>query len=1242
MIKIKFDGVEIDGNAFAKISKSGKVYDKNFKLGSTICETYKMQVNKENVNSIPSVVEIYNKGDKITGNNNIILENISKNSFLECDINGVCSQDGTPTPSSPVEVKTIPSIINLINPNKTINSNGVISNYNQNQSLSFNGTLTKTWAYITDKINIVLKSGNYTFSINKSVSSHSCVIRLFYDSTNYKDITIGKNNLYATSNIPNDVVAYQIYISNLTIGDEVNDTLYFQLEEGSVAHEYIPYGYYTRLKITNEDGTQENQVLIDMSKENLKKNPTILNGFMSDGGTLNSSNVWRTLYIECQPSTTYTVCKVKGYAFRVGDFQNVPNFGDRYINRIKSDANTFITFTTSSNSNYLAVTYYYSSSDTLTEQEILNSIQIFKGISPTPYYELCKIGDYKDTLSIDSSGNCIINKNIGKVVLNGNETWELQWNQSGFRTSIPNLKQITSSSQNSYAISNYYESGTTDEVFASNYGICNRVNQSQIIIKNVDSSANVNTFKTWLTSHNTDVYYVLDTPETITLSNTKIPLYEGVNNIYLVDDLVTTVSVNTSKKEKTLYVTDYNDEDDFVYELSLEDSMTKFNFRYDASEIFVDDHTTLLAIFEDICEKAGVDTDINTFYGSTMQIGVYDNTYMARDYLGYIAEINGKNLRISADDKLEFVDINTTPVETIDFEDISKFKIGVQHTITRVVLGDWKFGDETGETYYINEDNPYATSQTIVEHIYNEINGFTYYNFKTNDCPMTDLELGDLVKFTYNEDEYVTFVQYEDINFSGGEWFGGIEVNLDSPVKQETQIVGEADKFRRIKRIVDQETGTIQEIIEEQGQQGIRMSQIEQSLDQIESQIVDIPTITTENSGTGSLYLNNLAGTKLIQLKIHPTDRDIIGLFASPLLKVASGLKALSRGVTFDNTNGTESDLYYKLPDNLYYYNSSIYDEFVYDGKEEKIYVIRKVAVDEQGNKSALAEPITEEYEYTDLVIAEGDYNVFMSTYPTAYIYIKAMIKNDYTDLFATTYELDSSIKQTASSIGLSVDEFKDGEKVNGALILAQINNDESEAKIKADKIKLEGYTTINDNFTIDEDGKMTCTDAKIRGGDIQLYGGTASNPTFMIRGQDSPTRYSMMSPTLLAQVYVNEPNINQTGNGISVTDDSASFYSYTNAYSAYINTFSNSYTSPKGEIIIEKNNNYNTKIVVEENQSGIYVKRQNNEFNIILNDNGSVQLQMYNANGSQTIIDAGQIYLKDSNGNTKTITPTS
>lgn len=56
---------------------------------------------------------------------------------------------------------------------------------------------------------------------------------------------------------------------------------------------------------------------------------------------------------------------------------------------------------------------------------------------------------------------------------------------------------------------------------------------------------------------------------------------------------------------------------------------------------------------------------------------------------------------------------------------------------------------------------------------------------------------------------------------------------------------------------------------------------------------------------------------------------------------------------------------------------------------------------------------------------------------------------------------------------------------------------------IVASQINLEGYTTINAGFAIDEKGNMTCNNATIKGGTIRLGDGTRENPTFIMQGTD-------------------------------------------------------------------------------------------------------------------------------------------
>ena len=73
---------------------------------------------------------------------------------------------------------------------------------------------------------------------------------------------------------------------------------------------------------------------------------------------------------------------------------------------------------------------------------------------------------------------------------------------------------------------------TYNELINQIYGIGKIYpNVQQIYVRN----SNITTlaeWKTWLSTHNTDVYYVLATPELIDLNTTiDVTLFEGINNI---------------------------------------------------------------------------------------------------------------------------------------------------------------------------------------------------------------------------------------------------------------------------------------------------------------------------------------------------------------------------------------------------------------------------------------------------------------------------------------------------------------------------------------------------------------------------------------------------------------------------------------------------------------------------------------------------------------------------------------
>ena len=96
----------------------------------------------------------------------------------------------------------------------------------------------------------------------------------------------------------------------------------------------------------------------------------------------------RTLWIKIQPNSTYTVSKISSARFRIATLQAQPIINADLTKYESDDSGTTLTITSEANDHYLAVMYYNSTVDTLTEQQILDSIMIAKGsTAPSTYVE---------------------------------------------------------------------------------------------------------------------------------------------------------------------------------------------------------------------------------------------------------------------------------------------------------------------------------------------------------------------------------------------------------------------------------------------------------------------------------------------------------------------------------------------------------------------------------------------------------------------------------------------------------------------------------------------------------------------------------------------------------------------------------------------------------------------------------------------------------------------------------------
>lgn len=279
--------------------------------------------------------------------------------------------------------------------------------------------------------------------------------------------------------------------------------------------------------------------------------------------------------------------------------------------------------------------------------------------------------------------------------------------------------------------------------------------------------------------------------------------------------------------------------------LTLYDLMIKANVRYKTSLNYP---CILSDQLNEMATLIGVEIDTSSLSADvlTKEIGWYDNSLLVRQYLGWIAECDGKNAFIE-NDKIVFKAIAQNVYETdfcSNFEQIEKI------TVSRVCFDDGVIeplasGDDSGRTLYLNENNSYIDSSDVTR-IYNMYKGLTFTTIKSFDCfCLPNYKLTDLV--TYDDMVILPIVQKVTIN--GGEADDSVSFSCELGSKTADTVVIADDTKHRVRRVqtkVNQLDGMYSVIAEDVNESKAAISQLELSAKQFEITVGDVEELENE------------------------------------------------------------------------------------------------------------------------------------------------------------------------------------------------------------------------------------------------------------------------------------------------------------------------------------------------------------------------------------------------------------
>ena len=451
--------------------------------------------------------------------------------------------------------------------------------------------------------------------------------------------------------------------------------------------------------------------------------------------------------------------------------------------------------------------------------------------------------------------------------------------------------------------------------------------------------------------------------------------------------------------------------------------------------------------------------------------------YTYRDVLDEIAQATASNIIINNNDELEvkyFNDTNDTITEEY-LKDINvKFgeKYGVINSIVlsrsaesdNVYIRDNESIEENGLTEIKIVDNQIMNGNNrsdYLQGLFNRLNGLEFY---INDFSSTGIcyyEPCDTYNIVIGNNTYKCVMLNDEINITSG-----LEelIHTDMPNESETDYT-KADKTdRRINQtylIVDKQNQIIESVVNNVTEQNNKIARISQTVDELNTQISNIANVTISGETTNAdLLLAGINTSEPINIKIYPNNanENISYLYPRENLYPSDTLYLKSRTLRFIRTYIEEGvsktqNIDYELPADLLYYSGTVYDEFYLDYESETCQVTKRCGYNADGTVYQLAQEQVLTFDYPEIILEDGDYEIVLLGYNYAYLNVTLMASNIYTTQFATKVEMNSKISQTAEEINLEVSK-----KVGNDEIISKINQSAEQVKINANKISLERY----------------------------------------------------------------------------------------------------------------------------------------------------------------------------------------
>ena len=537
--------------------------------------------------------------------------------------------------------------------------------------------------------------------------------------------------------------------------------------------------------------------------------------------------------------------------------------------------------------------------------------------------------------------------------------------------------------------------------------------------------------------------------------------------------------------------------------------------------------------------------------------------YTYRDVFDELSQVTASVICLDNDDKVEIRYINETN-DTIDEEYLKDVNVNFGEKYGKINSIVLSRSGESDNVYLRDEqsvikdglcelkiiDNQimnFNNRSQFLPDILEKINGLEYY---LNDFTSTGIvyyDVCDRYSVKIGDKTYSCVMFNDEINITQG-----LEEIIYTEMPEETETdYTKADKTdRKINQayiIVDKQNQEIQAL----ASKIIELSTTETGKGQVKFESATLGALD-KLSITGNVKLVHPSSDKMGGMNVKS------GIYKSGMIK-ASSYKSVTKALypsndlypldTYLIIKQEDKEVFrHRLPIKELNAIGNVSDEFVWQYNKMKL--IHRIGVATNGDLYILPQEYEEDLGELEIVIPEGDGYFIFESFPYSIISITYMLKNEYTETFATKAELESEIKVTTDSITSTVSatfETKENankqysqikqttdsitstvsKKIGSEEVVSSINQSAEEIQLKSNRLVVD-----SNNFKMTKEGNLTCNnsnmnsatmnDVTINNGEITLTGENWSDSKLNIISESNNDRGSLspLSLTFTSQSF--------------------------------------------------------------------------------------------------------------------------